>query len=36
MEETGEELRIKNFTGIIDDYEAEYGENSADVPRAAR
>jgi hypothetical protein len=26
MEETGEELKISNFTGIITDYEAEFGE----------
>jgi hypothetical protein len=26
MEETGEELKIGNFTGIIDDYENEHGE----------
>src|SRR6478736_1633359 len=26
MEETGKELKIGNFTGIIDDYEHEYGE----------
>jgi len=26
MEETGKELQIGNFTGIIDDYEAEHGE----------
>ena len=26
MEETGEELKISNFTGILTDYEAEHGE----------
>ena len=26
MQETGEELKIANFTGIIDDHEAEHGE----------
>lgn len=32
MDETGEELQIGNFTGIITDYESEYGE----IPRMYR
>ena len=36
MDETGEELKIANFTKIITDYESRERRNPADVPRAAR
>jgi hypothetical protein len=36
MTEAGRELQLANFTAIITDYEADFGEIRGHVPRAAR